>query len=103
MSMKTKLTAFIFLILSFSAFAESEVKAIVLKDDTVINSEDVYSISLDENSSMLHLIELNDETIIFSSEIKKIILKNNLPPKKNQRGIESSSRAVLGNGNGSGG
>jgi uncharacterized Zn finger protein len=103
MSMKTKLTAFIFLILSFSAFAESEVKAIVLKDNTVIQSEDIYSISFDENSSNIISIELNDETPIDSSDVKTIILKRTQNLKSFQRGFEGSSRAVVGNGNGSGG
>lgn len=103
MSMKTKLTAFIFLILSFSAFAESEVKAIVLKDNIVIQSEDIFSITLNEDSSNINTIELNDETTIHSSEVKAIILKRNQNLKTFQRGVEDSSRAVIGNGNGSGG
>ncbi len=103
MSMKTKLTAFIFLILSFSAFAESEVKAIVLKDNIVIQSEDIYSISFDEDSSNIVSIELNDETLIDSSDIKTIILKRTQNLKTFQRGVETSARAVIGNGNGSGG
>lgn len=102
MSMKTKLTAIIFLILSFSAFAESEVKAIVLKDNTVIQSEDIYGVSFDEDSSNIFSIELNDETLIDSSDIKTIILKRTQNLKSFQRGVESS-RAVIGNGNGSGG
>jgi len=103
MSMKTKLTAFIFLILSFSAFAESEVQAIVLKDNIVIQSEDIYSISFDEDSSNIISVELNDETLIESSEIKAIILKRTQNLKKFHQGVKASSRAVIGNGNGSGG
>lgn len=103
MSMKTKLTAFIFLILSFSAFAESEIKEILLKDNIIIQSEDIFSISFDEESSNIISIELNDETLIDSSEIKTIILKRTQSLKTFQRGVETSARAVIGNGNGSGG
>lgn len=103
MSMKTKFTAFIFLILSFSTFAESEVKAIVLKDNIVIQSEDIFSISVDDDSSNIISIELNDETLIDSSEVKAIILKRTQTLKTFKRGFEESSRAVVGNGNGSGG
>ncbi len=103
MSMKTKLTAFIFLIISFSAFAESEVKAIILKDNIVVQSEDIFSISFNEDSSNIISIELNDETLIESSDIKTIILKRSQNLKSFQRGIEESSKAVVGNGNGSGG
>lgn len=103
MSMKTKLTAFIFLILSFSTFAESEIKAIVLKDNIVIQSEDIFSISFDENSSNIISIELNDETLIDSSDIQTIILKRIPILKTFQRGVEATTRAVVGNGNGSGG
>ena len=103
MSMKTKLTAFIFLIISFSAFAESEVKAIILKDNIVVQSEDIFSISFNEDSSNIISIELNDETLIESSDIKTIILKRSQNLKSFQRGFEESSKAVVGNGNGSGG
>ena len=102
MSMKTKLTAFIFLILSFSAFAESEVQAIILKDYIVIQSEDILNITFDEDSSNIISIELNDETLIDSSDIKTIIFKRNQNLKTSKRGFEESSKAVVGNGNGSG-
>lgn len=103
MSMKTKLTAFIFLILSFSVVAESEVKAIVLKDNTIIQSEDIYSIFFDDDSSNIISIELYDETHVDSSDIKTIILGRTQKLKTSKRGFENSSRAVIGNGNGSGG
>ena len=99
MSMKTKLTAFIFLILSFSAFAESEVKAIVLRDNIVIQSEDIFSISYDEDTSNIIGIELKDKTQIDSSDIKAILIKDN---HNFQLGIKASTR-LIGNGNGSGG
>ncbi len=46
---------------------------------------------------------LNDETLIESSDIKTIILKRSQNLKSFQRGFEESSKAVVGNGNGSGG
>ena len=102
MSMKTKLTAFMFLILSISAFAESEVKTIILKDNSIIQAEDIFSISYEVDTSSLYSIELNDQTLIQSNEIKKIIFKKIHTPHKFQHEIQSS-RAVVGNGNGSGG
>lgn len=98
-----RLLAFLFLIFSFTASAELEIKAIVLNDDSIIMPEEISGILIDETSSSINSVELYNHMQIDSSYIKSIILKNTQDPKPFQRRLESSSRVVVGNGNGSGG
>lgn len=93
-----KLFTLVILICSFAASAEMRIDSIILKDNTIIQNEDISSLDVSVDGD-LNSIELFNNTIIDSSEVQSIKIK----PYRFNREIQDASRAVLGNGNGSGG
>ena len=86
------------LLCSFTASAELKIDSIILKDNTVIQNEDISSIDVTVEGN-LNSFELLNNTIIDSSEVQSIKIKS----FRFNRDIQEASRTVLGNGNGSGG
>ena len=86
------------LLCSFTASAELKIDSIILKDNTVIQNENILSVDVTADG-ILNSIELINNTIIDSTEVQLIKMK----PYRFNREIQDASRAVLGNGNGSGG
>jgi len=93
-----KLFTLMILLCSFTASAELKIDSIILKDNTVIQNEEISSVDVTIDGN-LNSIELINNTIIDSSEVQSIKIK----PYRFNREIQDASRAVLGNGNGSGG
>ncbi|MBY0415684.1 MAG: hypothetical protein K2Q18_16035 [Bdellovibrionales bacterium] len=100
MSLMNRLLAILILILSLSANATVSIKAIILKNDSVIESKDISAINFNERFDSVNSVELNDESVIDSSDIKSVILKNSNNAAKFHRINEMAAKS---NGNGSGG
>ena len=100
MNFMTKVFILSLVTFNVSANANVNVKALILNDETIINSRDISVINFDENSGVLNTVELNDQSMIDATDIKSIILKKSHSPSRIHGGVERFSASSGGNGSG---
>jgi hypothetical protein len=98
-----KLIIALFLIMSMSAHASTNVESVVLNDGTMVNGNEILNTHFIPLTNKIDFIELFEGSRIESNDIQTVNFKTLLSNKFLKTGIQVQARATRIGGDGSGG
>jgi hypothetical protein len=98
-----KTTLLAIALISTNAFAENKISKVILTDETVISGNEISQVNINPVDKQIDTIELKDNSVIDSTDIKSMILKNVSANKSFLKSYQMSERIKVSGGDGSGG